>query len=136
MKIKKGKHGTGYLGELEYISTFIKGKKGKGVLDYRILVKNTKTGEESIIFIADSWMGYEIILIETFKYINEKHIKFKNYNYYYLNSDENTVHEIFKAWKDSNPSIYIGGYIHQQLSSYIKEGGVYTYSHKIDDIKY
>lgn len=32
-----------------------------------------------------------------------EHIKFKNYNYYFLNKDLTLVNKLFQAWKDAKP---------------------------------
>jgi hypothetical protein len=97
--------------DYEYVSTFINGKKLKNnVLDYRILTKGITTGLESMFWLSEDQFGsfrstcnlYSLADVSLYlmKVISPTHIKNRNYNYYYLNSDEVALKDILVQIKE------------------------------------
>lgn len=136
MILEISKHGLNFGENLEYISTFIKGKTKPKIENYRLLFKGVKTGKEYILFISttENFFGRERVRLEYldggfWKVISPDHIKFKNYNYYKLGVDTNSVEEFFETWKKSDPMIYSGDGFHQFIS---KVDG-YTWTYKFNN---
>lgn len=135
MNIEISKHGLNFGEDLEYISTFIKGKGKSGVDNYRLLVKGTKTGKEMILFLdhRPDFFGkdsYSIEYIDYFKYITPDHIKNKNYNYYNTGYDLNTVDEFFTKWINCDPMVSVGGFMHQFVSDIQNYKWTYKFNNK------
>lgn len=132
------------LGEdFEYVSTFIKGKKSKNILDLRFLFKGIKSNKLIFLYFdlhTDLYHNCisspinKIITIEEkyCKKISDKHYKFKNYNYYYYDNNYNNINLLLTSWKNLNPIVYIGNYEHQYISN-IKN---YTYTYKFNNQTY
>ena len=136
MILEISKHGLNFGENLEYVSTFTKGKTKPKVENYRLLFKGVKTGKEHILFISTrpGFFGrdcsrIEFLDVSACKVISPDHIKLKNYNYYKLGVDPNTVEEFLETWKKSDPMVYIGNYLHQFIS---KVNG-YTWTYKFNN---
>lgn len=123
MIIEISKHGLNFGEDMEYVTTFIKGKGKSTVDNYRILIRGTKTGKEMLLFLGHrpNFFGrqqsYMIDYIDEFKYITTDQIKNKQYNYYKLGFDLNTVDEFFTKWIKGDPMVSVGGYQHQFVTS-------------------
>lgn len=138
MIIEISKHGLNFGEDLEYVSTFIKGKGKSGVDNYRILTKGTKTGKERILFLEHrpNFFGrqnsYAIGYIDDFKYIAPNQIKNKNYNYYDFGVDINSVDVFFTKWINGDPMVSIGGFQHQFVTTISN----YTWTYKFNNKEY
>jgi hypothetical protein len=136
MNIEISKHGLNFGEDLEYVSTFIKGKGKSGVDNYRILVRGVKTGREMILFLEHrpNFFGRkdscQIAYIDEFKYITSDQIKNKQYNYYKLGYDLNTVDEFFTKWINSDPMVSIGGFQHQFVTTINNYTWTYRFNNK------
>lgn len=130
-------YANNYGEELEYISTYIKGKSGKGVKDYRILVRGVKSGTERLLFLdpRENFFGRKVMYLIGecgFKYITPDLLKNKNYNYYNLGYDPSTVDEFFSEWISKDPFVHVGNYQHT-FRSMIKD---YTWAYKFNNKLY
>jgi len=138
MNIEISKHGLNFGEDLEYISTFIKGKGKVKPENYRILVKGVKTGKEGLLMLSphDNFFGrklsYMMDYIDDFKYITPDHLKNKNYNYYNLGYDLDTVDTFFTLYVTHDPMISVGGFQHSFLTQ-IKN---YTWTYKFNNKTY
>lgn len=136
MIIEISKHGLNFGEDLEYVSTFIKGKGKSGVENYRILVKGVKTGKEMLLFLGlrPNFFGrqnsYMIEYVDDFKHITPDQIKNKQYNYYNLGIDLNTVDEFFTKWIKGDPMVSVGGYQHQFVTSISNYTWTYRFNNK------
>ena len=122
---------------IEYISTYVKGKVKSKVEDYRILVK-TQSGDDLLLMLEPRpgffgrKLSYSIGYIDSFKVISQDHLKNKVYNYYNIGFDPQTVEDFFDLWKSSDPMIHIGNKTHQSLTNI----NGYTYAYKFNNKLY
>ena len=94
--------------DLQFICNFIKGKNDKSFLKYRPLFRGVKTGKEYLlVLLKDKHLGIEINFLQDDSriLIPKKQLKFRVYNYYYLDNDFSKINKIFTEWKESNPVI-------------------------------
>jgi hypothetical protein len=142
MIIEISQHGLNFGEDLEYVSTFVKGKDDTfNIENYRILTKGVKTGKERLLMLdsIENFFGhkkvYEMSYLEGFKYITPDHLKFKtkakNYNYYNLGCDISSVDAFFSTWRKYDPPIYIE-YVHQFISLVNN----YTWTYKFNNKSY
>ena len=139
IELNKLKFALNFGSDLEYISTFMKGKtkprdKNQLIERYRILAKNIKTDEKILLYIDErqNFFGkdrYMIESIDDLKFITPTHIKNKVYNYYDIGFDPQTVESLFEAWKLSDPMVHIGNYQHQ----FISQCSGYTWAYKFNN---
>lgn len=137
MNIQISNHGLRFNEDLEYIATYIKGKNKKAS-NYRILVKGTKTGKEYLLLLEprENFFGrtksQSIGYINDFQHINNDQIKNRQYNYYKLGYDLNTVDEFFTEWVTNDPMVITGNFQH----SFISQIKNYTWSYKFNNKTY
>lgn len=116
--------------EFKLSGVFIKGKNGK---EYRFLIRNLSTNELFLFWIDKEshfclYFGANFTFIPSPKMISSTHLKFKNYNYYFLNNDSEILKqelEWFKQNRKVSPQgngIFSKGYI---PSTFLFEGITY-----------
>ena len=128
-------YGLNFGEDLEYISTFTKGKVKSKVINYRLLFRGVNTGKEYLLFLGtrENFFGrpksHSIEYVDQWKTITPDHLKNKNYNYYKIGFDPITVEDFLDEWKKSDPMIHVGNYQHQFLT---KING-YTWTYKFNN---
>lgn len=98
---------------LEYVSTFVKGKnvKNPNIMDWRFVFKNPLTQEKYILWLGEHFMiGFHLECIEPgdIKIVSPTHYKHKTYNYYHHSNNVSTVEDVLKKIKDNRKLVPVG----------------------------
>lgn len=119
----------------EYIGTFVKGKKAKGVMDFRILLKGVKTGREIFVFLREIFDGkltIEYVDVRSQNWKSDKHYRNSNWHYYGIGYDLPTLHQVFAEWRNSNPVVPIK----MGMFTTFENIPNYVYTYRFDGVNY
>lgn len=67
--------------------------------------------------------------------INPGKIKNQQYTYHLKDHDPQALHDLLKAWADSNPLVHVGNMQHQAMKL-LKKQGLYKWTYEFDGVRY